>query len=40
MGSVGSLLLEFERDVQLGAVGFDLAFGIQLQVELDDLGHA
>jgi hypothetical protein len=36
----GSLVLEFERDVQLGAVGFDLALGIQLQVELDDLGDA
>src|SRR5436309_15581987 len=31
---------ELERDVELGAVGFDLAFGIQLKVELDDFGDA
>src|ERR1700737_1706702 len=31
-------ILEFERDVELGAVGFDLALGIELQVELDDFG--
>src|SRR3954471_18468985 len=32
--------LEFERDVELGAVGFDLALGVQLQIELDDFGDA
>src|SRR5258708_37111926 len=31
-------ILVFERDVELGAVGFDLALGIQLQVEFDDFG--
>src|SRR5439155_24929517 len=31
---------EFERDVELGAVGFDLAFGVQLQIELHDFGDA
>src|ERR1700712_18973 len=30
--------LELERNLELGAVGFDLALGIQLQIELDDLG--
>jgi hypothetical protein len=34
------LTLELERDLQLGAVGFDLALGVQLQIELDDLGDA
>src|ERR1700674_2625259 len=38
--SGASSVLEFERDVELGAVGFDLAFGIQLQIELDDFGDA
>src|ERR1700704_475842 len=40
LAPIASLILEFERDVELGAVGFDLALGIQLQIELDDLGHA
>src|SRR5438034_1184614 len=31
---------EFERDVELGAIGFDLAFGVQLQIELHDFGDA
>src|SRR6478752_10759114 len=31
-------ILELERDVQLGAVGLDLALGVKLQIELDDLG--
>src|SRR5260221_211382 len=33
-------ILELERDFELGAVGFDLALGVQLQVELDDFGDA
>ena len=33
-------VLEFKRDVELGAVGFNLAFGIKLKVELDDFGDA
>src|SRR5258706_12323797 len=32
--------LELERDVELGTVGFDLALGVQLQIELDDFGDA
>ena len=32
--------LEFERDFQFGAIGFDLARGIQLQIELGDFGNA
>src|ERR1700712_57558 len=31
---------EFERDFHLGAVGFDLALGVQLQIELHDFGDA
>ena len=31
---------EFERDFHLGAVGFDLALGVQLQIELDHFGDA
>src|SRR3979409_427480 len=38
--SITSRALEFEGDVELGAVGFDLALGIQLQIELDDFGDA
>src|ERR1700704_2354835 len=38
--SITSRPLEFERDVELGAIGFDLALGIQLQIELDDFGDA
>ena len=34
------LSLELERDFHLGAVGFDLALGVQLQIELDHLGDA
>src|ERR1700681_424225 len=30
------LILEFERNVELGTVGFDLSFGIQLQIEFHD----
>src|SRR6476646_475204 len=33
-------ILEFERDVELGAVGLDLALGIELQIELDDFGDS
>ena len=29
-------ILEFERNVELGTVGFDLALGIQLQIEFHD----
>src|SRR3954453_3358671 len=29
---------ELERDLHLGAVGFDLALGVQLQIELCDFG--
>src|SRR3979409_1212171 len=36
--SITSRALEFEGDVELGAVGFDLALGVQLQIELDDFG--
>jgi hypothetical protein len=36
----GSGPLEFERDFQFGAVGFYLALGIQLHVELHDFGNA
>ena len=32
--------LELERDAQLGAVGFDFAAGVQLQIQLHDLGDA
>src|SRR5205823_14975286 len=32
--------LELEREIQLGAVGFDLATGVQLQIQLHDLGDA
>src|SRR6187399_1048005 len=32
------LVLELERDVHLGAVRLDLALGVELQIELDDLG--
>ena len=35
-----SSVLELERDVELGAIGFNLAFGIKLQIELDDFGDA
>ena len=35
-----SRTLEFERDLELGAVGFDLALGVELQIELDDFGDA
>ena len=38
LASENPSILELERDVQLGAVGFDLALGVQLQIELDDLG--
>ena len=31
---------EFERNLDLGAIGFDLALGIQLQIELDHFGDA
>src|SRR5260370_34062711 len=39
-GKSTSSALVFERDVELGAVGFDVALGIELQIELDDLGNA
>ena len=32
--------LELERDAELGAVGLDLAVGVQLQIQLYDLGDA
>ena len=32
--------LEFERDLELGAIRFDLALRIELKVELDDFGDA
>src|SRR6266852_8290841 len=38
VSALAASALEFERDVELGAVGFDLALGIQLQIELDDFG--
>ena len=38
--SSGASVLEFERDLELGAVGFDLALGIELQIELGDFGNA
>src|SRR5438128_948551 len=31
---------ELERDLHLGTVGFDLALGVQLQIELNHLGDA
>ena len=37
-GSRLCLILELERDVHLGTVRLDLALGVQLQIELDDLG--
>src|SRR6476660_5901760 len=38
--STSSRTFPFQRDIQLGAVRVDLALGVQLQSELDDLGHA
>ena len=35
-----SRTFELERDLELGAVGFDLALGVELQIERDDLGDA
>src|SRR5258708_35116169 len=40
VSALAASAFEFERDVELGAVGFDLALGIQLQIELDDFGDA
>src|SRR5258707_15212196 len=34
---IAASALELERDVELGAVGFDLSLGIQFQIELGDL---
>src|SRR6476660_4055117 len=34
---IASLVFELERDVHLGAVRLDLALGVELQIELDDL---
>src|SRR5581483_463471 len=34
-----SSVLEFERNVDLGAIGFNLALGIKLHIELDDFGN-
>src|ERR1700733_4269118 len=40
IGTEKTLALEFERDVEFGAIGFNLALGIQLQIKLDDFGDA
>ena len=37
---LGVSTFELERDLHLGAVGFDLALGVQLQIELHDFGDA
>src|SRR6267154_2377554 len=37
---IASGTLELERDLEFGPVGFDLALGVQLQIELDDFGDA
>src|SRR4051794_26013033 len=39
-GTRESAALELERDLDLGAIGFDPAFGIQLHIELHDFGDA
>src|SRR3954447_24373463 len=35
-----SAALELERDLDLGAIGFDPAFGVELHIELHDFGDA
>src|SRR5260370_9247266 len=39
-GKSTSSALVFERDVELGAVGFDVALCIEVQIELDDIANA